>query len=118
MATIVTPDTILRWHRQLVAKKWDYSSRRKSTAGRPRLREKIVLLIVRMAKENGGWGYDRIQGALKNVGFHISDSTIGNVLKDHGIEPAPDREKKTTWKDCLKAHWDVMGATDFTTIEV
>jgi len=87
IATIVTPDTILRWHRQLVAKKWDYSDRRQSTAGRPRLREKIVLLIVRMAKENGGWGYDRIQGALKNVGYHISDSTIGNVLKDHGIEP-------------------------------
>jgi len=118
IATIVTPDTILRWHRQLVAKKWDYSNRRQTTAGRPRLREKIVLLIVRMAKENGGWGYDRIQGALKNVGYHISDSTIGNVLKDHGIEPAPDREKQTTWKEFLKAHWDVMGATDFTTVEV
>ena len=71
-----------------------------------------------MAKENGGWGYDRIQGALKNVGYHISDTTVGNVLKDHGIEPAPDREKKTTWKEFLKTHWDVMGATDFTTVEV
>ena len=118
IATIVTPDTILRWHRQLVANKWDYSNRRQSTAGRPRLREKIVLLIVRMAKENGGWGYDRIQGALKNVGYHISDSTIGNVLKDHGIQPAPDRVKQTTWKEFLKAHWDVMGAADFTTVEV
>ena len=118
IATIVTPDTILRWHRQLVATKWDYSNLRRSTIGRPRIREKIVLLIVRLAKENGGWGYDRIQGALKNVGFHISDSTIGNVLKAHGIEPAPDRDKKTTWKDFLKAHWDVMGATDFTTVEV
>jgi len=77
-----------------------------------------VLLIVRMAKENTGWGYDKIQGALKNVGYHISDTTVGNVLKDHGIEPAPDRKKKTTWKEFLKAHWDVMGATDFTTIEV
>ncbi|HIA48439.1 MAG TPA: hypothetical protein EYN96_10840 [Candidatus Hydrogenedentes bacterium] len=77
-----------------------------------------MLLIVRMAKENGGWGYDRIQGALKNVGYHISDTTVGNVLKDHGIEPAPDREKKTTWKEFLKTHWDVMGATDFTTVEV
>ena len=66
VATIVTPDTILRWHRQLVAQKWDYSDRRKSV-GRPRIREEIVHLIVRMAKEHEGWGYDRIQGALKNV---------------------------------------------------
>jgi transposase InsO family protein len=118
IATIVTPDTILRWHRQLVAKKWDYSHRRQSTAGRPRLREKIVLLIVRFAKENRSWGYDRIQGALKNVGYHISDSTISNVLKEHGIEPAPNRGKQTKWKEFLKAHWEVMGATDFTTVEV
>jgi putative transposase len=118
IATIVTPDTILRWHRQLVANKWDYSNLRRSTIGRPRLRKKIVLLIVRFAKENNSWEYDRIQGALKNVGYHISGTTVGNVLKNHGIEPAPDREKKTTWKDFLKAHWDVMGATDFTTVEV
>lgn len=88
LATIVTPDTILRWHRQLVAKKWDYSERRQRTVGRPRLRTVIVELIVRMAKKNGGWGYDRIRGALKNLGYHISDTTVGNVLKDHGIEPA------------------------------
>jgi transposase InsO family protein len=118
VAMLVTPDTILRWHRQLVARKWDYSNRRQSTVGRPRLREKIVLLIVRIARDNGGWGYDRIQGALKNVGYHISDTTIGNVLKDHGIEPVPDREKKTTWKEFLSAHWEVMGATDFTSVEV
>ena len=96
IATIVTPDTILRWHRELIARKWNYSHLRKSTFGRPRLREKIVLLIVRMAKENASWGYDRIQGALKNVGYHISDTTVGNVLKDHGIEPAPDRIGRST----------------------
>ena len=118
IATIVTPDTILRWHRELIARKWNYSHLRKSTIGRPRLREKIVLLIVRMAKENMSWGYGRIQGALKNVGYHISDTTIGNVLKNHGIEPAPERDKNTTWKEFLKSHWDVMGATDFTTVEV
>ena len=76
------------------------------------------MLIVRFAKENKSWGYDRIQGALKNVGYHISDTTVGNVLKDHGIEPAPNREKQTRWKEFLKAHWEVMGATDFTTVEV
>jgi len=117
LATIVSPDTILRWHRQLVALKWDYSDRRKSV-GRPRIRQVIVDLIVRMAKENEGWGYDHIQGALKNLGFRISDTTVGNVLKEHGIEPAPVREKKTTWEKFLKSHWEVMGAADFTTVEV
>jgi putative transposase len=78
IATIVTPDTILRWHRQLIAKKWDYSSRRQSQIGRPRIRKEIVLLIIRMAKNNSGWGYDKIQGALKNVGYHVSDTTVGN----------------------------------------
>jgi putative transposase len=118
IATIVTPDTILRWHRQLIAKKWDYSSRRQSQIGRPRIRKEIVLLIIRMAKNNSGWGYDKIQGALKNVGYHVSDTTVGNLLKGHGIEPAPNREKKTTWKEFLKAHWEVIGTTDFTTVEV
>ena len=117
LATIVTPDTILRWHRQLVALKWDYSERRKSV-GRPRIREIIVNLIVRMASDNGDWGYTHIQGALKNLGYHISDTTVGNVLKQHGIEPAPDRQKKTTWEKFLKSHWNVMGAADFTTVEV
>jgi transposase InsO family protein len=118
LATIVTPDTVLRWHRQLIAMKWDYSDRRQIQVGRPRIREVIVHLIVRMATNNEGWGYDRMQGALKNLGYYISDATVGNLLKEHGIEPAPDREKKTTWSKFLKAHWEVMGAVDFTTVEV
>ncbi|QDU92390.1 Integrase core domain protein [Lignipirellula cremea] len=117
LTTIVTPDTILRWHRELVAKKWDHSEKRKSV-GRPRIRQVIVDLILRFAQENPSWGYDRIQGALANVGYHISDTTVGNVLKQHGIEPAPDRQRQTTWATFLKAHWDVLAAIDFTTIEV
>lgn len=117
LTTIVTPDTILRWHRELVAQKWDHSRKRKS-AGRPRIRQVIVDLILRFANENSTWGYDRIQGALANVGYHISDRTVGNVLKAHGIEPAPDRKRTTTWATFLKAHWDVLAAIDFTTIEV
>ncbi len=117
LTTIVTPDTMLRWHRELVAKKWDHSEKRKSV-GRPRIRQVIVDLILRFAKENPSWGFDRIQGALANVGYHISDTTVGNVLKQHGIEPAPDRKQQTTWSTFLKAHWDVLAATDFTTIEV
>lgn len=117
LTTIVTPDTILRWHRELVAKKWDHSDKRK-TAGRPRIRQVIVDLILRFAKENPTWGYDRIQGALANVGYHISDQTVGNVLKANGIEPAPDRKRQTSWKTFLNAHWDVLAAVDFTTVEV
>ena len=104
-------------YRTLVAQKWDYSDRRKSV-GRPRIRQVIVDLILRFASENPSWGYDRIQGALANVGYPISDTTVGNVLKQHGIEPAPDRKRQTTWKTFIKSHWDVLAAIDFTTIEV
>ena len=74
--------------------------------------------MVRFAKENPDWGYDRIQGALANLGREISDQTVGNILKEHDIEPAPERKRQTTWKTFLEAHWDVLGAIDFTTIEV
>ena len=75
-------------------------------------------MALRFAQENPTWGYDRIQGALANVGYHISDTTVGNILKAHGIEPAPDRERRTTWSTFLKAHWDSISAADFTTVEV
>ncbi len=113
----VRPDTLLRWHRELIARKWDHSITRQSI-GRPRVRQQIVDLALRFAQENPTWGYDRIQGALANVGYHISDTTVGNILKAHGIEPAPDRERRTTWSTFLKAHWDSISAADFTTVEV
>jgi transposase InsO family protein len=118
IATIVTPDTILRWHRQLVAAKWDYSNRRKAKPGRPPVSDEVTELILRMARENPTWGYDRIQGALVNLGHRVSDTTVGNILKAHGIEPAPRRKHQTTWKTFIKAHWDVLAAIDFTTVEV
>jgi len=116
LATIVTPETILRWHRKLVAAHWDYSKHRKSS-GRPPVGQEIVELVLRMAKENPTWGYDRIQGALANLGHPVSDRTVGNILKTHGIEPAPDRKRQSTWKTFLEAHWDVLASIDFTTIE-
>jgi putative transposase len=116
IATIVTPDTILRWHRQLVAAKWDYYEKRQP--GRPRVSDEIAQLALKMAKENPTWGYDRIQGALAKLGHQISDTTVGNLLKANGIEPAPDRQRKTSWKTFLKAHWEVLAAVDFTTVEV
>ena len=118
IATIVTPDTILRWHRQLVAAKWDYNHPSKKGPGRPSVSAEVVQLVLRMTRENPTWGYDRIQGALANLGHTISDTTVGNILKAHGIEPAPERKRQTTWRIFLKAHWDVLGAIDFTTVEV
>jgi putative transposase len=112
LTTIFTPDTILRWHRERVAKKFDSSAKRK--VGRPRIRQVLVDTIVRFARENPTWGYDRIQGALKNLKYHISDSTVANVLKAHGIEPAPDRQRTPAWYVFLKTHWDSIFATDFT----
>ena len=109
LAKIVRPDTLLRWHRELIARKWDHSDKRQSV-GRPRIRQQIVDLALRMAQENPSWGYDRLQGALANLGFHISDPTVGNILKAHGIEPAPERESRTAWRTFLAAHWDSIAA--------
>lgn len=118
VTTIVTPDTLLRWHRRLVGRKWDYSDRRTRAAGRARVRQVIVDLVLRFARENPAWGYDRIQGALANVGYHIADSTVANILKMHGSEPAPTRQRRTSWRTFLSAHWDTLAAVDFTTTEV
>jgi putative transposase len=75
-------------------------------------------LVLRLAKENPTWGYDRIQGALANLGHDISDTTVANILKAKGIEPAPDRKRNTSWSTFIKAHWDVLASVDFTTVEV
>jgi putative transposase len=117
VATIVKPDTILAWHRKLVAQKFDSSKPRKSP-GRPRIDPELEELVLRMARENRSWGYDRIQGALKHLGYTISDQTIGNILRRHGVPPAPTRKKTTTWKEFIRAHLDVLVATDFFTTEV
>ena len=71
-----------------------------------------------MARENSGWGYDRIVGALANLGHHLSDQTVGNVLRRHGIEPAPKRSKSTTWNEFIESHMAVLAGIDFFTVEV
>ena len=101
----------------LVARKWDFSDRRRKM-GRPRVRPEIADLALRMARENPSWGYDRIQGALANVGYRISDSTVANILRAHGIEPAPQRQRTGSWATFLRSHWETIGAIDFTTVEV
>ena len=115
--TLVTPDTILRWHRMLVAEKWNHADKRKS-AGRPPISQDLVDLVLKFARENLTWGYDRIADALANLGHELSDQTVGNILRAHGIEPAPSRKRQMTWSTFLKAHWNQLSAVDFTTIEV
>ena len=117
VASIVTPDTILAWHRKFVAKKFDSSQQRK-LPGRPTIDPRVEALVVRMAQENRSWGYDRIAGALQHLGYTISAQTVGNILKRHGILPAPDRKKTTTWKEFIRRHMEVLVATDFFTAEV
>lgn len=117
VATIVKPETILAWHRKLIAKKFDGSPKRQ-TPGRPKIDQAVEALVVRLAQENRTWGYDRIVGALANLGYTISDQTVGTILKRHGIPPAPDRKKTTTWKEFIRTHMDVLVATDFFTTEV
>jgi transposase len=107
VAKIVKPDTILGWHRKLVAQKFDGSHQRKAP-GRPTINEEIEALVVRMAQENRSWGYDRIVGALANLGYTVSDQTVGNILKRHGIAPAPKRKTTTTWKEFIRTHMDVL----------
>jgi len=114
---IVEPDIILAWHRKLVAQKFDGSPQRKAP-GRPTMAQELEALVVRMAQENRSWGYDRIVGALANLGYTISDQTVGNILKRHGIAPAPERKTTTTWKQFIRTHMDVLVATDFFTAEV
>jgi putative transposase len=116
VAGIVTPDTLLRWYRNLVARKYDGSQSR--TAGRPRTAVAIARLVVRMATENPGWGYTRIRGALYNLGHDIGRNTIKRVLTDAGLEPAPERGRSPSWKTFLDAHWDAIAAVDFFAVEV
>jgi putative transposase len=117
VACVAKPATILAWYRRLIAQKFD-GSKRRSYPGRPRMAPDIEALIVQMARENSGWGYDRIVGALVNLGYEVSAPTVGNVLKRHGIAPAPKRAQNTTWKDFIAAHMAVLGGADFFTVEV
>jgi putative transposase len=117
VANVARPDTILAWYRKLVARKFDGSKARRSP-GRPRIKGEVEQLIVRMAKENRGWGYDRIAGALANLGYQVSDQTVGNVLHRHGLPPAPERKRTTTWSAFIRTHLALLAGTDFFTAEV
>jgi putative transposase len=118
IATIATPDTLLRWYQRLIAQKFDGSTQRRQR-GRPRVAEEVEQLVVRMAAENRTWGYRRIQGALANLGHAIDAITVRNILRRHHMEPAPQRRQAgMSWSQFLTLHWKVLAATDFFTVEV
>ena len=117
VACVARPETILAWYRRLIAHIFDGSKRRQHP-GRPHIDAVIRNLVILMARENSSWGYDRIAGALANLGHHLSHQTIGNILKRHGIAPAPIRSQNTNWKDFISAHMAVLAGTDFFTVEV
>lgn len=102
VASIVTPKTLLAWHHKLIAQKYDGSAQR--GPGRPRIAQDLEALVVRLSEENRDWGYRRLQGALSHLGHELARSTIAAILKRHGIEPVPGRNRKTTWKE-FRAPW-------------
>ncbi|MFC1642715.1 hypothetical protein ACFL5O_08530 [Myxococcota bacterium] len=116
LSCIVTPDTLLGWYRKLVAAQ--YKGTPKRSVGRPPTKENLAELVIGMAKQNLGWGYTRIRGALANFGHEIGRNPIKRILADAGIEPAPERGQRTPWKTFLKAHWGAIATTDFFTVEV
>jgi transposase len=117
VAATAKPDTILGWYRKLLANKFDGSKFRRSV-GRPKVDQETERLVVQMARENPSWGYDRIVGALANLGHRLSDQTVGNILRRHGISPAPKRKQAVSWMDFIRAHRDVLVGMDFFTTEV
>jgi putative transposase len=117
MASLATPETILRWYRERVAAKYD-GSRSRCARGHPAARGDKVEQLLTMARENPTWGYTRLRGALRNLGFDLGRSTIQRILKEHGIEPAPLRGRTMPWKTFLRAHWGAIAAADFFSVEV
>lgn len=111
----VRPSTILGWFRKLVARKYDSSQVRRP--GRPRKANQIRELVLRIAAENPGWGYTKIRDALRGLKIEIGRTTVANILAEAGVEPAPERNRKRTWKHFLRSHWETLYACDFFAVE-
>ena len=114
---VFSPNTILKWHRSLVAKKYD-GSRNRSKVGRPRISDELKQIIIDMAKDNKHLGYRKLHGYLKYLGYKASPTTISRVLHEYGIDPSPKRAKRTSWNEFIKTHWESLAAVDFFTTEI
>jgi len=112
-----SPDTVLRWHRRLVAQKYD-GSKNRGKYGRPRISDELGQLIVNMARNHKHLGCRRLHGYLKYLGLKASPATISRVLRSHGIEPSPHRPERTTWNEFIRTHWESLAAIDFFTTEI
>ena len=110
---LVQPETLLRWHRRLVARRWTYSHCR---PGRPPIGAEVRELIVRLARENSGWGYVRIVGELRKLGIGVSATSVRNILDQAGLPPAPQRDRQS-WRRFLQAHAASIVACDFFTVD-
>jgi hypothetical protein len=114
---LFTPDTIMRWFRELVAQKYDGSENRTSP-GRPQIAQEIVNLVIRFKEENPRWGYKKIRDQIVYLGYKISKSSVKNILIENGYDPEPDLTVRSTWHEFIRSHWDVLAACDFFTIEL
>ena len=112
-----SPDTLLRWHRKLVARKYD-GSRHRSKYGRPRVSDYLRQLIIDMSKDNKHLGCRKLCGFLKYLGIKVSPATVSRIRKEHGIDPSPKRPEKTTWNEFIRSHWESLAAIDFFTTEI
>ena len=115
-ARIVTPETLLRWHRQLVARHWTYPPKRKPTGGRPRTAALIRELVIRLARENPSWGHRRIHGELVGLGYRVAAATVWNILRKAGLDPAP-RRTGPSWREFCRTQATTMLACDFFTVD-
>jgi putative transposase len=112
---IFQPETVFKWHRELVRRKWTYEQKRRG--GRPRMEKEVEQLVVRFARENNDWGRGKIQGELAKLGYQISETTIANILRWHNIPPAPERSSSTSWRHLMRHYKDQLLACDFFTVE-
>jgi transposase len=118
LSYVVTPETVMRWYRELIARKFDGSAKRRKPRGRRRVSAEKERLVCRFALDNPTWGYTRIKGAMKNVGHEIGRSTIRRILKRNGIPPAPRRARQSNWREFISRHMHNTVAADFFTVEV
>src|SRR5262249_30351873 len=107
------PETVLQWHRDLVHRKWRY--RRGSSGGRPRTKAELEALVVQFVRENADWGYGKLEGELRKLGYTLSEQTVANILKRHGIAPAPQRNPSPSWRHLMQHYKAQILACDFFT---